>query len=510
MPKDEVLRRIDQRGSAGIGAIASPARPSVQGLGNADMVDGIDASRVPMPNVLLALNSRAKFPASVIEGLHGFADQYMGSWGRVVIGPTVFLLSDLASADTEIWVSDNWLEEGMYAYMSLGEGVNEIVRIDDDGTADREGYRYSVKRAADGGRAYDFPEGTAVIGVGAEGGGYMVDVSVADDGPYRDMFTRESDSATDVVRRLRIGNLKGILGIAETMFGLAIGDLRDGSREYLLASKFGIDFHGGNAVGYDHERHPCWGIFSRDTAVPGVGSFAAGDSFFGWPGTDQEPRGNVVIQGSAGRIVFRAGQKEVLVIDGEAQTLLGLMYVGTPFGPAIVFDGGKQIRARNADGLDGFVVMAGTKRDPNELYIQIGWSDPYSPKIILSNDGLWIDVEALRGTINLSNVTIDHGGLVGLADDDHPIYLTVSRHAALSDPADLHDPKTHTHVEADITDLEHDAVKLQGRAIGVAAPSDGDVLTWNATASQWEPQAGGGGTGTVQPEDVWFYQAIGV
>lgn len=422
MPKDEVLRRIDQRGGIGPGAtVASPARPATQGLGNADMVDGIDASRVPAPNVLLALNSRGKFPASVIEG--ALADEWRGTCGRIVLGPTTFLTEDIDDSQAYIRVQDQFFGEGDYVYLSLGAGVTEITRIDDDGIEGNGYYQYSVTRAADGGQAFEFEAGTAVISVGAEGGGYMVNVSVADDGPYRDMFTRESDSATDVVRRLRIGNLKGILGIAETLFGLAVGDLRDGSNQYLLASKRGIDLHGGNAIGYDHEGHPCWGIFSSDMDVPGVGNFSAGDSFFGWPGTPEAPRGNVVIQGSMGRVVFRSGLNEMMVIDGVAQTILGLTYIGSPFGPTISFGGGKEIRARNSDGVDGFVVQAGTKEDPNTLYIQIGWSEPFSPKIVLTNAGLRVDAEALRGVIDLSQVTIDHGGLVGLGDDDHPQYL---------------------------------------------------------------------------------------
>jgi len=46
----------------------------------------------------------------------------------------------------------------------------------------------------------------------------------------------------------------------------------------------------------------------------------------------------------------------------------------------------------------------------------------------------------------------------------------------------------HTHTESDITDLEHDAVKLQGRVLSVAVPDDGDALVWNDGAAQWEPE----------------------
>ncbi len=51
----------------------------------------------------------------------------------------------------------------------------------------------------------------------------------------------------------------------------------------------------------------------------------------------------------------------------------------------------------------------------------------------------------------------------------------------------------HSHVEADITDLDHDAEKIQGRVVSSAAPDDDDVLVWDSVASEWVPGVGGGG-----------------
>lgn len=47
------------------------------------------------------------------------------------------------------------------------------------------------------------------------------------------------------------------------------------------------------------------------------------------------------------------------------------------------------------------------------------------------------------------------------------------------------------------TSTSQTVVGLQGNAVAAAAPDDGDVLTWNDTASQWEPAAGGGGSFTA-------------
>lgn len=52
-------------------------------------------------------------------------------------------------------------------------------------------------------------------------------------------------------------------------------------------------------------------------------------------------------------------------------------------------------------------------------------------------------------------------------------------------------------------------IRLQGRSVASTAPSNGQVLTWNQTASQWEPQTpsgGGGGSGfdILDPSVMWF------
>lgn len=44
---------------------------------------------------------------------------------------------------------------------------------------------------------------------------------------------------------------------------------------------------------------------------------------------------------------------------------------------------------------------------------------------------------------------------------------------------------SHTHTEAQITDLSHNAVKLQGRNVDNGAPSDGQYLQWNTGLSKW-------------------------
>jgi hypothetical protein len=71
----------------------------------------------------------------------------------------------------------------------------------------------------------------------------------------------------------------------------------------------------------------------------------------------------------------------------------------------------------------------------------------------------------------------------------------------------LHDSRYtligHTHTESDITDLEHDAIKIQGRDVATTAPSDGQSIAWNDSLTQWEPTtiSGGSGSITIQEDD---------
>jgi hypothetical protein len=50
-----------------------------------------------------------------------------------------------------------------------------------------------------------------------------------------------------------------------------------------------------------------------------------------------------------------------------------------------------------------------------------------------------------------------------------------------------------------------DATSLQGRSIATTAPTNGQVLAWNATTSKWEPQ-GGGGSVTFNTEGIYYFQ----
>jgi len=56
-------------------------------------------------------------------------------------------------------------------------------------------------------------------------------------------------------------------------------------------------------------------------------------------------------------------------------------------------------------------------------------------------------------------------------------------------------PGVHTHVEADITDLDHDAVKIGGITVDLALIADGDALVYDEYEDKIVPGEGGGGGG---------------
>lgn len=82
-----------------------------------------------------------------------------------------------------------------------------------------------------------------------------------------------------------------------------------------------------------------------------------------------------------------------------------------------------------------------------------------------------------------------------VTDGDHDVIVSGNPHSVTYTEVGAA-AASHTHVEADVTDLDHDAVKLQGRNVASTAPTDTYALVWNDGAAQWEPQAQAGGGGT--------------
>lgn len=89
-------------------------------------------------------------------------------------------------------------------------------------------------------------------------------------------------------------------------------------------------------------------------------------------------------------------------------------------------------------------------------------------------------------------LTVDHGSLTGLGDDDHPQYMTPAEHDAVGDSTPHH-AKNHNIWSTDHPDVDTADTR-----------ADGDVLTWDATASKWKASTGGGGAGTKHASYIWM------
>lgn len=98
---------------------------------------------------------------------------------------------------------------------------------------------------------------------------------------------------------------------------------------------------------------------------------------------------------------------------------------------------------------------------------------------------LWQGREELAALRAYLQATLDHGGLVGLADDDHTQYLNTARHDT---------PIRHTLGSV----VEHD--NLTGLTdVTISGVSEGEVLTY--VSGQWRNREAVGGTGELMVQD---------
>jgi len=84
------------------------------------------------------------------------------------------------------------------------------------------------------------------------------------------------------------------------------------------------------------------------------------------------------------------------------------------------------------------------------------------------------------------NNTLAEAGIAGAGHDHDSDYAEIS----------------HQHTESDITDLDHDAVKLQGRAFASTAPTDGQAIIWDGGNTTWKPGTVSGGGAFTDLTDV--------
>jgi len=149
--------------------------------------------------------------------------------GRILVGPTTKLTSDLAPAATTIYVEHNQMASGDRVYMEA-DGKVEFMSIDSapGGTGP---YSYTVTRNLDGSGANQWYAGDAVFNTGATGDGFIDLYSVsgvkAGAGPTIVGNVRNSATYNDWTEHWAIGNLNGVYGYGADTYGVALGKYGD-------------------------------------------------------------------------------------------------------------------------------------------------------------------------------------------------------------------------------------------------------------------------------------------
>lgn len=167
------------------------------------------------------------------------------------------------------------------------------------------------------------------------------------------------------------------------------------------------------------------------------------------------------------------------------------------------------------DGIDGLVYGQGPAAGGASDFLDLtdtpsSYSGQGSKVVSVKGDETGLEFTS-AGTGNMTKAVYD-------PNDDGTVNSAENADTVDGQHASAFAAASHTHTESDITDLEHDAVKLQSRTVAATAPTDGQVLVWNNAASQWEPGAGGDmfksvydtdGDGTVDnAEHVGGYSAL--
>lgn len=148
--------------------------------------------------------------------------------GRILVGPTTTLTSDLASGATSMSVKHNQISSGDRVVLQVNNQVEWIAVT--SGASGAGPYTYSIARNQDGSGANDWTAGDAVFNTGTTGNGYIDLYSVAGlltgstAGPTIVGNVRLSGTYSDVAPRWAIGNLNGLYGYGATTYGTAFGD----------------------------------------------------------------------------------------------------------------------------------------------------------------------------------------------------------------------------------------------------------------------------------------------
>ncbi len=145
--------------------------------------------------------------------------------GRILVGPTTVLTTDLTNVATSIVVKHNEMASGDRVYMEAN-GSFEFMAIT-SGPSGSGPYTYSVTRNLDGSGANAWAAGDAIFNTGTTGDGFIDLYSVAGvlsgAGPTIVGNVRAGTTYNNIEPRWAIGNLNGLYGYGATTYGAAFG-----------------------------------------------------------------------------------------------------------------------------------------------------------------------------------------------------------------------------------------------------------------------------------------------
>jgi hypothetical protein len=159
-------------------------------------------------------------------------------------------------------------------------------------------------------------------------------------------------------------------------------------------------------------------------------------------------------------------------------------------------DAGKPIKL-DADGNIDATMINDSDVDHNAITNSHNLTTDIDHGAITNSHNLTTDIDhdAITNSHNLTT-DIDHNQLTNYRADEHrqindagtgvtDLWSADKINTELGGKA----PISHTHIEADITDLDHDAVKIQGKSVDLTGLSDDDVLVYDQASDSFKPGA---------------------
>lgn len=146
--------------------------------------------------------------------------------GRVLVGPTTTLTSDLSSGATSMSVKHNSLANGDRVLLEANGSVEWIAVA--SASSGSGPYTYTITRNLDGSGANNWVAGDAVFNTGTTNSGFIDLYSsagvISGSGPTIVGNVRTGTTYNNIAARWAIGNLNGLYGYGATTYGTAFGD----------------------------------------------------------------------------------------------------------------------------------------------------------------------------------------------------------------------------------------------------------------------------------------------